>query len=334
MSTMREQRPAALDVGIYAPTSAPLPTTDGRRLERLLLATDGNTAADAAVAFADALSRARAVDVHVVAVVEPMPTTLPLGEAGLLVLPHERVAREQRGRVTMQVQEQLLELAAGGSGFDVEVLAGSIAPTIIQAAREHRADLIVTGIGRHRMVDRLFRTETALNVMRMADVPVLAAAAELRALPRHALVGMDFGASSVHAARVALQLLAPDGTLTLAHVQPAVELPEEERRSWRAVYAQGMASAFARLLAELPVPPSVRVETVALDGNPAIELLDLAQRTHADLIATGRHSHTFFERFVIGSVATRLLRSAACSVLVAPAVRPSGLGIRVPATAH
>ncbi|HEX6965265.1 MAG TPA: universal stress protein, partial [Gemmatimonadaceae bacterium] len=47
-----------------------------------------------------------------------------------------------------------------------------------------------------------------------------------------------------------------------------------------------------------------------------------AEREHADLIALGSHGYGMWKRFMLGSVASKVLRLATCSVLV---VRPAGV---------
>jgi nucleotide-binding universal stress UspA family protein len=55
-----------------------------------------------------------------------------------------------------------------------------------------------------------------------------------------------------------------------------------------------------------------------LDGDPALQLLRLAERIGAELIAAGSHGAGFFGRILMGSVSTRLVRRATCAVLVNP----------------
>jgi nucleotide-binding universal stress UspA family protein len=46
--------------------------------------------------------------------------------------------------------------------------------------------------------------------------------------------------------------------------------------------------------------------------------LSFAQQAQCDLIAVGTQRHSFLERLVVGSVATRVLRTARCGVLAVP----------------
>jgi hypothetical protein len=57
--------------------------------------------------------------------------------------------------------------------------------------------------------------------------------------------------------------------------------------------------------------------TAIVTGDPATELLQLAERERAELVASGTHGAGFVERMLVGSVATALLRRATCMVLAA-----------------
>jgi nucleotide-binding universal stress UspA family protein len=61
---------------------------------------------------------------------------------------------------------------------------------------------------------------------------------------------------------------------------------------------------------------STDVRTVARQGNPADEILDVARATHADLIVLGRTGKSFPAREILGSVALRVVKVAPCDVLV------------------
>jgi len=58
---------------------------------------------------------------------------------------------------------------------------------------------------------------------------------------------------------------------------------------------------------------------VAVDiGHPATEILDRAAKLPADLIVMGTHGAGGFEHLVLGSVAEKVIRKAACPVLTVP----------------
>ena len=58
---------------------------------------------------------------------------------------------------------------------------------------------------------------------------------------------------------------------------------------------------------------------VAVDeGNPVDRILDHAKSLEADLIVIGTHGQGGFQRFVLGSVAEKVLRKASCPVMTVP----------------
>src|SRR5438309_3841535 len=65
-----------------------------------------------------------------------------------------------------------------------------------------------------------------------------------------------------------------------------------------------------------PVNESIPTRHVLLEGDPAAEIVDYARESGIDLIVLGTHGRTGLERLLMGSVAEKVMREAACSVLV------------------
>jgi nucleotide-binding universal stress UspA family protein len=62
---------------------------------------------------------------------------------------------------------------------------------------------------------------------------------------------------------------------------------------------------------------NVRVESTILEGNPANEIIDFAEKNDIDLIVMGTHGKTGIQRFLIGSVSENVVRHSERAVLVA-----------------
>jgi nucleotide-binding universal stress UspA family protein len=94
---------------------------------------------------------------------------------------------------------------------------------------------------------------------------------------------------------------------------PPINVQEEERRVERELtaYLQAAAGRLGPVAADVQV--SVRL------GRQADEILTFAGEVGADLIAMSSHGRSGIGRWVFGSVAERVLRGAACPVLL---VRP------------
>lgn len=284
--------------------------------QRLLAASDATEAAEGALRVAQALAARDGADVTAVSVVEPVPYGIPVPDVAITIpsLPVADEATLAARHAAVQAQSA----RCGSCGIPViRVETAMPVHGILQVAADTDAELVILGIGRHGPLDRLFGSETALQVVRAAQRATLAVPPRMRTVPQHAIVGMDFSDSAVAAARLAARLVGARGRLTLVHVEPIGEPVPSMLSEWHGVYAEGVQAAFSRTVASLGLPPTLQVETVTLAGHAANALLGLVERTGADLITLGRHSYGAVERLLLGSVTTRVLRSASCAVAVA-----------------
>lgn len=290
-----------------------MPSTGGP----VLVASDGTAVSHEALFNAGRLA-ASAFGGHVelIGVCEPLPGVA----AGMDVLPvPAELDESRRANMLGDLRRSLSIAAAGDPHWPITVLIGSPSRTLAQEAERRDASVIVMGIGRHNPLDRLFGTETTLATLRESRVPVLAVGPNFPAAPSHAVVGLDFSVASIQAAQLALRLLSPGGRLTLVHVRPRFEHPSADWQSWDAEYSRTLPPLFEQVGAKLDVPEGVTVDTVTVRGDPAPALLAFAQQSDADLVAVGTQRHSLFERLVVGSVATRVLRTARVGVLAVPA---------------
>ncbi len=58
------------------------------------------------------------------------------------------------------------------------------------------------------------------------------------------------------------------------------------------------------------------VKTIIKQGNPAEEILETAKKIKADLIVTGSHGRHGAQRFLLGSVSSKIVDHAPCAVLI------------------
>jgi nucleotide-binding universal stress UspA family protein len=297
--TMETVRP---EVGVRSARTSPV-----------IVATDGRDQSDAALVAGGLLAGASDERLRVITVLKPMPIVSP--EAQLPVSPDVEASRRAEAKRT--VREQLGRVWNVPFNASVEVYDGDPATTIANVAHESNASMIVSGLGRHRVMDRLFGDETALRLIRVAAVPVLAVGGQFIAAPTRIVVAIDFSETSLRAARLALELAAPAATIYLAHVAPR-DATLYDWNGWGSNYKQDAGEGLQRMREQLRVPADMIVQRVLLQGDPATELLAFAASVNADLIATGSHGHGFVARMLIGSVTTRILRCSTCSVLTVP----------------
>jgi universal stress protein A len=75
-------------------------------------------------------------------------------------------------------------------------------------------------------------------------------------------------------------------------------------------------AALSRWKAEAIREGATRISTVLLRGDPAHEIVDFAKRDAFDLIVISTHGRTGLKHVFLGSVAEKVVRHAACPVLV------------------
>ena len=282
-----------------------------------LVATDAQRASDGALRFAAALQRRDGTALSVISVVEPRAYPVPVNDLSMSPALAPSAEEEEIEARRVAVHEQCARQAITPPR-DTIVECSLPLSGILFHATARKTDLIVMGLGRHNVVDRLFGSETALHAVRESDIATLAVPGTMASLPRHAIVGTDFDASSLAAARAAAKLVGPCGHLTLVHVAPAADPVPPMLSDWPAGLTARLDEAFERMLRALQLPPTMEVDTLALAGNVGKELVACAERLHAGVIAVGRHSRSLVERVVLGSATTRVVRTARCAVIVVP----------------
>jgi hypothetical protein len=128
-------------------------------------------------------------------------------------MPLDALDQPRAEAVREQAVTQLAQLGSVAAGWAVTVEVEPVASAIVRVAQATAPSLIVLGHTRHALLDRLFGTATALQVMRLAHVPVFAVPAESRELPRSAVAAMDLSEFGRDAAQTAADLLGRPASL-------------------------------------------------------------------------------------------------------------------------
>ncbi|MGA9889666.1 MAG: universal stress protein [Candidatus Acidiferrales bacterium] len=139
---------------------------------------------------------------------------------------------------------------------------------------------------------------------------------------RVVLSPIDFSDFSLQALEVAQDIAKRYGSeLVLVHVVPVI--PKLEGHA--SIFTEGeyenklIESAKTRLgdiAAKLQQQGINARSTVSLSNDPAMEITRVAESEKADLIVIATHGLTGWRRLAFGSVTDKLVRTAACSVLV------------------
>jgi nucleotide-binding universal stress UspA family protein len=300
----------------------------------ILLATDVADPTDDALRAAASLATHLDVPLDVVSVLEPL--YLAGGAIELAPIYGFELDLERRNGRERLIREYVTK-TIGSPPHNISVRFGSIAYGIADEARERQATMIVMSAGAHRRRRHYVAGQLAARVLRQANCPVLSVAGPLKVPLSGAVVGIDFGPSSVRAAQAALLLLSPSATLTLTHVAQGIsDLP---RSRFADSLQESTHTLFERVRAVLrPNTDSVRIETrVVDDGILAAEILDTADRVSAPLVAVGTQGPGLIARLFGGSVAAGVLHGSEVSVLASPPPTPAEaleLRLRVAGTAQ
>lgn len=123
----------------------------------------------------------------------------------------------------------------------------------------------------------------------------------------HAAAIADWYESRIVAQHVVHPVLLPEAPMLYAHPPEAafLDLREQLHRQLRDWLAPADSVG-------------LKTEAIVEEGVPIKCILDRATSISADLIVVGTHGRSGFDRFMLGSVAEKVLRRAACPVLTVP----------------
>lgn len=219
--------------------------------------------------------------------------------------------------ITEQARRTGLTELASFSPDRVLLELGAPHREIVALAQRVRADLIVVGAAETPGI----LGSTADRVIRKAPCPVLALRTPAAFPPTRVEIPVDLSASSAHALRYGLDVLAQIGlsspeaevlfVLNPFEVGGSIHFSPEQVRRFAAEELQRFLTAN---LTESVRPHLATVRT----GYAREEILAALHERNVDLAILGTHGRSGFERLVIGSVAAGVLRGAGCNLLVVP----------------
>lgn len=288
---------------------------------RVLVATDGKPGSLGALRLAATLERDVGAAVSVVRAIQPVPIYGPTSSP-LHLMPVAPAIEEACRAAELETARLLASVGSAAPGWPSRLEIGSAPGTIVRVASEEDASLIVLGLGRHDRLDRWFGTETALRVVQMSHIPVLAVPGDaVGRRPRSAVVAVDFSDYSRRALEEAVRLCGPGVTL---HVVYVLAVPEDliDFGELRAIadYHERVKEELRAWTRSMKLEGEAEIVFHSLEGKIAEEVLRFADDLDADLIAAGSHGMGFLTRTIVGSVSTRLLRGALRPVLIVPPV--------------
>jgi nucleotide-binding universal stress UspA family protein len=298
-----------------------------RKPLKILFASDGSAGAATAGRLLAALPLPPDTPITVLsAVPEPGWTPMPaLGAEASSYPLMEQVAAEEHAEALRTAEAAAAPLRERGLGVTVSVRRHKPVEAILEQAREDSTDLIVVGSHGMGAVERFLIGSVSERVARYAHCSVLVARGETVG---RAIVAVDGSDSSHHALDALLHLPLPSELeLTLIGVQRPSDLPAPMQLgpglAWEAMidrYDQIQSAASERIVRHAQAHLRHAGREAAAEtrcGAPADELVAASREMGADLLVVGSANRSALGRLFLGSVSSRVLTHAPCSVLVA-----------------
>jgi nucleotide-binding universal stress UspA family protein len=295
-------------------------------IERILYPIDLSPESDGALRYAIALARVYEAKLFVCHCMESSPLTNDSGREEIIrQLKHSLADQVSRAKPGALKWEGIVRIV----GWDEP------ASTITEEAAKRQVDLIVMQSRRRPHAAALLGS-IAEAVCHHAPCPVLVTHPQEREwVNRHTgeielkriLIAHDFSGDSDLALSWGLALAEEyQAELHLLHVLPPrteVTLPEH---AWLPLDDEGVFQLAERRL-ESAVPAEARlwckVNEEVREGKPFREILTYAEENNIDLICIGVRGEGAGLRAIIGSNTDRVLRRAACPVLIARPLKPA-----------
>ncbi|MEX2154443.1 MAG: universal stress protein [Gemmatimonadaceae bacterium] len=243
------------------------------RLQRLLVASDGEPAGDAALRLAKLLANRDGADVEVVGVFSPRIPVPPIAPDSCehQCEFHDRPAAAQLiRRIRRQTRDRI------GASWPVRLRIGHAASIICDTARAFGANLVLIGHTTPEPGERRAGRHTAEQIALGCDIPVLTVPSGVNSLPRIAVAVIDESGGAEAAVSMATTLLGSDGALHEArgpvtrevlHLSEALgadllSLPlAGHNATVRSLMAGGVADVLDHARCSVLVTPSVGNET-------------------------------------------------------------------------
>jgi nucleotide-binding universal stress UspA family protein len=241
------------------------------------------------------------------------PIVYPVNMAGPADGLYINTTPEHQARLRREVEPHA-DSVMKGRLYEIDVTIGQPVPTILAAARERHADLIVMGTHLRHGWRRALLGSVSEGVLHGSACPVLTVATgdgSVGASPyavTNILCPVNFTDVARQSLHVAGRLAEAFGArLTIVHVLEADDVmnpraDEEKVRLWIAPELQDVCS-FRELVVR---------------GGAAERVLDCAEDVGADLLVIGAQHKLFRDATVVGTTTERLIRFASCPVLVVP----------------
>ena len=303
-----------------------------KEIKKIIWGTDGSKESEEALNYAVFLAKTFNSEIIGVSVI-PMPEQLI-----------DEYFRKSQGEVhdwTVKVNENIesrltsisSELSSQGVSFKGVVLEGEPNKEIVGLARRERADLIVMGKRGHGLIGRILTGSNTLKVLRESSVPVVAVkkSEEGRAIDiRNILVPLDINQKVDSALDYAVDLAERmNASISVLYVFKLVsytnfEIPPIVLADVMEGLMKSSSGELAKRVEKMKLRRRIRnreidkleINTEVIQGiSTSATIVDYATNKNTDLIVINTHGKKGIKKFVLGSVAEKVIQESPCTVL-------------------
>lgn len=275
---------------------------DRLQFHTIVVATDLRETGSAALRYAQAIAMMHKSVLVVVHVIDPVGYAFPEGAPKSPKL--DQAAREELQRFEEETRRQ-------GIAIHSLVETGVVYERILQAVRDHNADLLVVGTRAKTVIGRAALGTVARRLLAKATCPVLTVPPDADAKIhwagrwRHVLVATDFSEASLsalgHAQRIA------DEQLIVLHATASDTGRARDGHLER-----------LRYLAPLNESHTLPVEHIVTGGEAGEVIGEYAGKFHADLVVLGSPLNELTDEDFHTSTVLQVVSAVSCPVLCVP----------------
>jgi nucleotide-binding universal stress UspA family protein len=278
-------------------------------LKTIVIATDLTHSGSCALRYAKRLAKQYGSKLVVVHAIDPAGYAFPEG------MP-ESTASDQNAREALKTIEE--EISHQGIPIHSVVETGVIYERILQAAMDHRADLLVLGTRAIAQVGRAALGTVARRLLAIAPFPIMTvppaaeSGVERAGHWQNVLVATDFSDASLAALDHAQSVVG--GQLVVVHVAGDASEGDRETHLER-----------LRFLAPFNESHTVPVEHVVAAGEAGTVIAEQADRIHADLVVLGSPIDELRDEDLATSTVLQVISNVSCPVLCVPSTRSTSV---------
>ncbi|WP_248896828.1 universal stress protein [Haloplanus halobius] len=281
--------------------------------DTLLFPTDGSEGATAVFDHVLDMAAATGATVHVINVADTTRDSVTQIRGEVVD------TLEQEGR---RIAQEAADRAADrGVETVTDVLQGEPHRTIVDYAESRDVDLVVMPTHGRRGLERVLLGSTTERVVRRSEAPVLTIRpddATVRYPYRNVLVPTDGSDCAADALSLALDIVTKEDATSL-HILSVVDVTTLGVD----VRADVLADTLEEDATEIVEEAASTAADAGVDATTDVEFGTSVARTvrsyvddhDIDLVVTGTHGRTGLDRYVLGSVADRLIRTSPVPVL-------------------